>query len=88
MWWGETGEDRIALEQDMGRRVNLGRNNLPRRGVRLMPGREQRHYEARIDRDHRRVRSTDSAIESNPTSGGPSVPGCVSAGRSDDPGDA
>jgi len=81
----EPRQHRIALEQDVGREVDLGRNRLARRVMSLVPGREQGHDETRVDRSpprsleggpHDLVRERGEAhLPGRPRSSPPSPPG-------------
>ena len=75
---GQAGEDGVRLEEDVGRHARTPRER--RRGARvaLVPRGEGRHDDARVDGDHRRVRSSVSRTRSS-VSGGSFSPGTATA---------
>lgn len=65
----KSGEDRIALQSDVGSKGDARRCGGARNLVGLVPAGEECHDEAGVDGDHRRVRSTVARTTSSVSGG-------------------
>ena len=69
MWGGQACEDRIGLDEDVGRHAGLAGEHGCGRAVTLMPGGKARHHDARVDGDQRRVLSMVARTSSSVSGG-------------------